>query len=90
MTGCMVNLKELYGVENTLKNGFCAKVTRIPVKIVHELVDNLELRYGADKRYYGNLDQIYEYFKSKYPEEIKKRHVHDYHSLITMAYNNMI
>lgn len=89
MTGCMVSIKELYGVENVLRNGTCTKC-RVPVKNVRLLVDNLELKFGTNKRYYGDLDQIYEYFKSKYPDEIKRRHIHDYHELITMAYNNMV
>ena len=89
MVGCMVNLKELYGVQSVLENGVCTKC-RVPVKSVHFLIDNLGLKFGADKRYYGNLDQIYEYFKSKYPDEIKRRHIHDYYELITMAYNNMV
>ena len=87
---CIVAISELYGIETMLIHGYSTKFTHIPTKFTKRIISDLGLKKGSDRKYYGDPDTIYEYFKSKYPDYIRRYNVHDYGALVSIAYRNMI
>lgn len=87
---CIVSIAELYGIETALIHGYSTKFSHIPRGFTKKIISDLGLTRGANRKYYGDPDIIYEYFKSNYPDYIKRYNVHDYGALLSLAYRNMI
>ena len=83
MGKCKVTLKELFSITNYLEYGYGFYVKdRVPDKFRKDILNSINLEY-LHGRYYGDDIEIFNYFSTKYPEQIKKIRVQDYNQLLT-------
>ena len=82
MGKCKVTLKELFSITNYLEYGYGFYVKdRVPGKFRKDILNSINLEY-LHGRYYGDDIEIFNYFSTKYPEQIKRIGVQDYNQLL--------
>lgn len=82
MGKCKVTLKELFSIANYLEYGYGFYVkNRVPERFRKDVISNINLEYSHG-RYYGDDIELFNYFNTKYPEQIKKICVQDYNQLL--------
>ena len=96
MAKIQVRLTELYACYTYLNTGYGIWIrgTRyLPSKLKKEFIDTIGLEYlnkQVGKRYYGDEDKVWEYFKSNFGEVLEKKNIKDYQHLYAKMMDNSI